>query len=226
MSAFTAGRLPTGEPLRALLLDFDGVVLDSEPLHERALLDLYAARGWPVEDPRFFGFKGRTEAVNFAAITGRFGGVLEAHRGHYQRAFMALVATAPLVPGVEAFVRRARAAGARVALVTSGRRATVDLVFGTHGLHGLFDAAVVDTDVTHAKPHPEPYLAGATRLGVPPAACLAVEDAVHGLHSALAAGCTAVGLATTFPADVLADAGAHRVVPSFDALGALLWPSA
>jgi len=210
--------------LAAVLFDFDGVVLDSEPLHEQALQGLYAARGWPLDDPRFFAFKGRTEAVNFAAITARFGGDGEAHRADYRARYHALLEEPPLVPGVAAFLDRCLAHGLSLALVTSAPRATVEQVFDAHDLDRYFHTVVADDDVTHAKPHPEPYLLGAARLGADPARCLVVEDSAHGAASGAAAGATVAGRIDSFDADALRRAGAAFTFDEYADLAAAVWP--
>jgi sugar-phosphatase len=84
-------------------------------------------------------------------------------------------------------------AGLAVGIVTSGTRAYVDRV-----LRGLlpvaFDVSVTSEDVSRPKPDPEPYLLGASRLGVRPHACAALEDAPAGIASARAAGMVAVAV--------------------------------
>jgi len=97
----------------------------------------------------------------------------------------------------------------RVAIVTSATR-----VLATARLHaaGLTPPAVVVTfdDVTHGKPHPEPFLAGASRLDIDPTRCLVVEDSPAGIQAGRAAGCVTLGVTTTsaraeLDADVIVD---------------------
>jgi beta-phosphoglucomutase-like phosphatase (HAD superfamily) len=80
---------------------------------------------------------------------------------------------------------------------------------------------VLGEDVTRGKPHPEPFLLGASRLGLNAADCVAHEDAVNGVLSAAGAGCTVVALTTTAPAEALVRAGATLTVPDFRNFG--LW---
>lgn len=210
--------------LAAVLFDFDGVILDSEPLHEQALQQLYAARGWPVQDPQFQHFKGRTEAVNFAEITATFGGDEAAHRLQYRQNYDALIADPPLVPGVEAFLERCRAEGLSVAIVTSARRSTVEDVSEVHDLARFVHTVVADDDVTHAKPHPEPYLMAAAQLGVEPARCLVVEDSAHGAAAGHAAGCVVAGRVASFSAEALRTAGAAFTFDDYADLTRAVWP--
>jgi mannitol-1-/sugar-/sorbitol-6-phosphatase len=67
---------------------------------------------------------------------------------------------------------------------------------------------VTSDDVTHGKPHPEPYLKGAERLGFAPAECLVIEDAPAGIQSARAAGMKVIGMASTYSPSLLAEADA------------------
>ncbi|WP_078653628.1 HAD family hydrolase [Streptomyces novaecaesareae] len=68
---------------------------------------------------------------------------------------------------------------------------------------------VYGEDVLNAKPHPEPYLPAAARLGIEPAQCVVVEDAPAGITAAKAAGCTVIGITTTHEATQLLHADAH-----------------
>ncbi|WP_308121760.1 HAD family hydrolase [Actinotalea ferrariae] len=101
----------------------------------------------------------------------------------------------------------------RCAVVTSATRGLAEARLAAAGLP-VPAAVVAADDVTHGKPHPEPFLMGAERLGVDPTHCLVVEDASAGIRAARAAGAVAVGLTTTTPgidADVVvADLAALR----------------
>jgi sugar-phosphatase len=98
----------------------------------------------------------------------------------------------------------------RYAVVTSATRPLAEARFAQVGLE-LPAQIVTADDIASGKPDPEPYLAGAARLGVPAADCIVVEDSPAGIASGVAAGATVIGLATTYPgselggADVLVD---------------------
>jgi sugar-phosphatase len=95
----------------------------------------------------------------------------------------------------------------RWGVVTSGRR---NLATARLQLAGIPSppATVTASDVTNGKPHPEPYLKGADRLGVNPAECLVIEDAPAGIRSAHAGGMKVIALASTYPASALSEADA------------------
>jgi beta-phosphoglucomutase len=109
-----------------------------------------------------------------------------------------------------------------LALVTSSLRQNQEFAFAKFGLAPLFDVVVTAADVTHAKPHPEPYLTAVVRLGIPATDCLVIEDSLHGIASAQAAGCRTIGLATSYRPQVLAEAGADFVCQSYDEVAACI----
>jgi sugar-phosphatase len=95
----------------------------------------------------------------------------------------------------------------RWAVVTSGTRYLATRRLATNGLPAPAVFVTAD-EVTLGKPHPEPYLKGAELLGLPPKDCLVFEDAPAGIEAARAAGMTAIGVATTYPAAKLSLADA------------------
>jgi sugar-phosphatase len=105
------------------------------------------------------------------------------------------------------------------AIVTSGTR---DLAVHRLGVAGLPlpELMITGSDIEHGKPDPEPYLRGAALLGLPPGACVVVEDAPNGINSALAAGIPVLAVPTTFPPAELAQATA--LLPNLAALRATI----
>jgi sugar-phosphatase len=99
-------------------------------------------------------------------------------------------------------------------VVTSGTRAIAATRLASAGLPTP-PVLVAAEDVPAGKPHPAPYRLAATRLGLDPAACLAIEDAPAGLTSAHAAGCRTLALLTTHPGTTLT---ADLVAPSLAAV--------
>jgi len=97
----------------------------------------------------------------------------------------------------------------RWAVVTSGTRYLATRRLATNGLPAPAVFVTAD-EVTLGKPHPEPYLKGAELLGLSPQDCLVFEDAPAGIEAARAAGMSAIGVATTYPAAELTLA--HAVV--------------
>ena len=95
----------------------------------------------------------------------------------------------------------------RWGVVTSGSRLLASARLPFCGLP-VPEVLVTSDDVTNGKPHPEPYLKGAARLGFDPAECLVIEDAPAGIQAARAAGMKVVGITSTYPAKALVQADA------------------
>jgi sugar-phosphatase len=95
----------------------------------------------------------------------------------------------------------------RWCVVTSGTRRLASARLRLAGIP-VPKVLVTAEDVAHGKPHPEPYLKGAELLGVNPAECLVIEDALAGIHSAHAAGMKVVGFASTYGGEELDEADA------------------
>jgi mannitol-1-/sugar-/sorbitol-6-phosphatase len=204
------------EPAAALLLDLDGTLVDSEGFHRQVFRNWFADRGWTADEDVLSSFTGRRADDVLANSAGPWSGedvqVMLAE-------LLAAMATLPrpgLAVGAEDLLA---GAGVPLALVTSANTHWARTCLGD--LLDAFAIVVTRDDVTNGKPHPEPYELACSRLGVPAAACVAVEDAPAGVASARAAGVgRVVGIAGTFTREQLAEA--HVVVDGLDAVPALL----
>ncbi|MCY1542085.1 Phosphoglycolate phosphatase [compost metagenome] len=94
----------------------------------------------------------------------------------------------PVKSGARELIGDLRARGIPTAIATSSRQPHAQHQLGAVGLLDMFDTIVTRNDVTFPKPHPEPYLTAAKRLGIEPRHCLALEDSHAGVHAAHAAG--------------------------------------
>ena len=195
----------------------DGVVIDSEPLHEKAQRTVFTRYGLAVPEDVLPSFKGMVETDVFARIVREFAAapmdpalLVEAKNAAYR----ALIAEVELVPGFLSFLHGVRECYA-VALTTSSIRADQARAFTKFDLDAYFDVVVTAEDITRPKPDPEPYVVTASRLGLTPGTCLVVEDSINGVRAAAGAGCVVAGLTTSFDAPDLLAAGAHVAVRSF-----------
>jgi HAD superfamily hydrolase (TIGR01509 family) len=174
----------------AVLWDMDGTLVDTEPYWiecERELVGRYGHE-WSDEDAH--ALVGNPLLVSAAYIRERghvplepeviveqlLDGVVERVRRHV-----------PFRPGARELLTRLLAAGVPCALVTMSYRRFTDAVVEALP-PGAFAAVVAGDEVTRGKPHPEPYLTAAARLGVAPGECVAIEDSPTGVASAVAAG--------------------------------------
>lgn len=120
------------------------------------------------------------------------------------------------LPGVIRWLEALREAGVPCAIASSTPRQNLECVIDLLKLRPFFAATVTADDVSHGKPHPEVFLKAAVRLQVSPDQCVVFEDAHVGIEAARAAGMKVVAVATTHPAETLADA--DRVIHRLDEL--------
>ncbi|WP_157091115.1 HAD family hydrolase [Nocardiopsis listeri] len=186
----------SGRRLQAVLLDMDGTLIESEHLWNESEAELVAELGgvWTERDHL-------ANVGNAATPVGRYiveltGADLTPRQVAdrlYDRFRAKLEQGAELRPGAKELVTMLSEAGVPVALVTSTERELVATAIGGIGLES-FDDSVAGDEVEANKPHPDPYLRAARRLGVDPRRCVAVEDSVVGVTSAADAGCATVAI--------------------------------
>ncbi|MGC4105167.1 MAG: HAD family phosphatase [Thermomicrobiales bacterium] len=176
--------------LRGVLWDMDGTLVNTEPrwIDGQRLLASEFDVIWTEEDS--LSTVGKPMPVSAAKLRER--GVSLTVEEIIDRQLAHVVASLtdgiPWLPGARELLVAVRDAGIPCALVTMAYRPVAERV-AAGAPKGTFVAVVAGDDVTHGKPHPEPYLTGAVRIGVDPSACVAVEDTLNGTLSAEAAGC-------------------------------------
>ncbi len=179
-------------PVKSILFDFDGVLLDSEPVHfscwQQALAPLGVRIDWETHGRKVVGFSERATVEFFAASQDPPREVEElwARYPVKQQLFRErMAAGAPFAPGLEEFLEEL---GRRykLAVVTSSGRSEIEPLLDRSGFRRFFGVVVCGNDVEHPKPAPDPYLLAARTLGVDTA--LVVEDSDAGMESARRAG--------------------------------------
>jgi beta-phosphoglucomutase len=216
-------------PLHAIILDFDGVVANSERLHLRAYQEVLGGTGLTLTDAAYFdrylGFDDYGVLRTLAADTGRALGddeieTLVAAKG---RRYDTLASQGEMLfPGAADFIRQA-AAAVPLAIASGALTHEIDHVLDQAGLRGHLLAVVGADQTAQSKPAPDPYLEAFARMQtaigrtLDPRRTVAVEDSRWGLESARAAGLRTVAVTNTYAADALA-AHAELVVAGLDAL--------
>lgn len=183
----------------AVILDMDGVLVDSEPLHLNATNRVLAAFGEELTQDDSHVFLGKDDRDLFEDLKARFGlpdnvpALIDAR----ERAVLALIGEGVVPrPGVPELIVGLKMRGYLMAVASSSFRPVVDAMLDELGLARSFDAVVTGDDVDRGKPAPDIFLEAARKLGVKPAECLVFEDAMHGVHAAVAAGMTVVAVRT------------------------------
>ena len=198
----------------AVLWDMDGTLIDSEPYWIAAEIELVGAHGgvWSHQDA--LGLIGNA-LPDSAQILREHGVDLDGAQITeflLHRVARQVARAVPWQPGALGLLTALAAAGVPCALVTSSyRMLTAPLVAAAPG---VFGAVVGGDDVTHGKPHPEPYLRAAALLGVDPRDCVAVEDSPPGIRSALDSGARTIGVRGLVP--VAPQPGLSRVASLAD----------
>jgi HAD superfamily hydrolase (TIGR01509 family) len=208
---------------RAAVFDLDGTLVDNMRYHGDAWLALARRLGASATREDFERrWAGKKADEIFGFLLGRTPSSEETARleGEKERAYRA--AYRPLVaatPGLLAFLDRLQAGGLRLAVATAAPRENREMVLSALGLADRFEIVTgpEGADV-RGKPAPDIYLAAARALDLPPASCLAFEDAVNGVLSARGAGMEVVGVLTSATQAELAEAGARFFVRDFTAL--------
>ncbi|GAA4624305.1 HAD family hydrolase [Cellulomonas oligotrophica] len=184
----------------AVLWDMDGTLIDSEPHWMVAETELVEAHGgvWTRDDA--VSMIGSSMDVAAARLRERGVDLSTAQIADALNTAVAaaIAAGVPWQPGARELVEAVAAAGVPQALVTSSYRVLAEPFARAVG---LFDVVVAGDDVTRPKPDPEPYLTAAALLGVDPRACVALEDSVSGLASAVASGAHVVAVQLIAPVD-------------------------
>lgn len=209
---------------QAVIFDMDGVIVDSEPRHERAFTEVTQAIGHENHGLRFAHYVGRSDKelwVDFIARNQPRQSLEELLAMKRERMVEIIRRERPLFPGLAPLIDQL---GRRypLALASGSERAVIAAVLALDGLAKKFAAVVSSSDVARGKPAPDIFLRTAELLGVPPAACWVIEDSKPGVAAALAAGMRVVAITNTHPAHELCHA--TRVVASYEEIARLLLP--
>jgi HAD superfamily hydrolase (TIGR01509 family) len=183
--------------IRALIFDFDGLILDTEGPIYRSWIEVYQAHGEALPFELWVKTVGSSNQAFHPQhhLEERLGHPLaqEVIDRRVERR-VELVLAQPLLPGVKALVDQARAAGMKVGVASSSSRDWVTGHLERLGLLYRFDCIGCRDDVEHVKPEPDLYLAVLDCLGLPAADAVAIEDSPNGIAAAKRAGllCVAV----------------------------------
>lgn len=212
-------RAPFPRRCRALVFDLDGVLTDTANLHYHAWKRLADEIGVPFDRRINERLKGVDRATSLDIILGHAGRTcseeekreLAERKNAYYVAQIGRFGPDDLFPGVATLLEEARARGLKLGLASASRNAP--LLLERLGIARWFDYIADASRVPRAKPDPAIYLDAAAGLGVAPADCIGVEDAVAGIAAIHAAGMAAVGIG-----DERVLAGADLVLPEISRL--------
>ena len=205
--------------LKAVLFDFNGVIINDEAIHRELIDEVLISenlRSKPTDYRQFcLGRSDRACLDQLLKNRGRF--VTENYLTElvnrkaqaYQQRLEALEKL-PIYPGLEGFINRLRMRELKLGVVSGSIRSEVELVLTRAGVAESFSVIVAGDDITASKPEPDGYLLAVERLNqqyphlnLQPSECLAIEDTPAGIQAAKLAAVPVVGVAHTYPFHML-----------------------
>jgi HAD superfamily hydrolase (TIGR01509 family) len=211
--------MPEPNELAAVIFDMDGVLADTEPVHELAMGDFLAKLGTSITSEYYTTLVGMGDRAVWAKLRADLGLdlTLEQCIHGYHDILVDRSGQVPPGPGVVELIEALKAAGIPIAVASSSSPAVVEATLRGIGIRHHFATVVTGFDVKHGKPAPDIYLKAAAAVGAVPERCVAIEDSRHGVQAARAAGMACLGLESRYmdPATL----GANRVVASLADVG-------
>ena len=201
---------------QAVIFDMDGVIVDSEPRHEKAFFEVLKAIGF--EQPPALDwdhYVGRAEFevwqdfISKHNLEHSLDQLLEMKR---DRVLEIIRREEPIFAGLAELVRKLSQV-CQLGLASGSDRPVVEAVLSLQDLRRYFSAVVTSSEIKRGKPDPEIFLRAAELLRVAPADCWVIEDSKPGVKAGLAAGMRVIAITNTHPARELT--GATRVVKDY-----------
>jgi HAD superfamily hydrolase (TIGR01509 family) len=217
--------------LKAIIFDFNGIILNDEPVHFRAMREAvadigirlseedYWARYLPLDDERCLAAICRDNGVTLAPdqMTATLVRKVTGYRAFMRDQY-------PIFPGAVSLIQAA-ASAYPLAIASGARKDEVESTLDATDLRKYFTVVIAAEDFTLGKPHPESFLLALERLNqrlnggssaIMPRECVVIEDSVGGVQGALAAGMRCVAVTNSYPRERLTAASASSVVGSLE----------
>ncbi|WP_295201137.1 HAD family phosphatase [uncultured Chryseobacterium sp.] len=180
-------------PLKAVLFDMDGVIVDTEPLHRKAYFKTFDDLGIQVPEGMYTIFTGYStkkvcetliEKFSLSHTYEEIAGIKRA----YFKDFFYNDEDFDLIPGVKNLIEHYYENGIILILASSATMTTINMVFEKFGLEKYFSGKISGADLKESKPHPEVFLLAAELAGEPTGNCMVIEDSTNGIMASHRAG--------------------------------------
>lgn len=207
--------------ISAILFDFDGVVIDSEPLHAKAKKLVLEKFSIPYTSTIFDDYKGRTDKVFFDYVSYTLADnrlSSDFLQDTKKKAFEGILSELKLIEGFLVFLQKVRSKGIRTALVSSTSLFSLAMVDNLYHISEMFDLVITEMDTMLHKPYPDPYIKALEKLPADTQNSIVIEDSPNGIKSAKKAGCFVYALTSSFSSKALIKAGADEIIDSYKEL--------
>ena len=212
------------KPFKAVIFDMDGVIVDSEPRHERAFHEVWEALGYRdrhgINFQDYYGRSDRALWLDFIDKHQPPQTLEELTAWKQNRLIEILRAEQPIFDGLPEVVEQC-AARWPIAVASGSLHVVIDEVLAMKNLRQHFSAIVSVQDVAHGKPAPDVFFRAAELLGTKPADCIVLEDSAAGVTAANAAGMQVIAITNTLPRERLSHATA--VVQTYEEIERLMF---
>lgn len=185
----------------AVIFDMDGVIVDSNPFHRKALTDFFQKNGYVLsEDQMKTKIFGRT---NKEWLTEFFGGNITLNQVREYEEEMESQFREDFAPhikpikGLIRFLEELKRNNITLALASSAPKLNVDFILKKTKTTNYFNTIINGDSIENGKPHPEIYLKAVEAIGFIPQRCIVIEDSLSGIEAARKAGCKVIGITTT-----------------------------
>lgn len=205
--------------LKAVLFDFNGVIINDESIHEKIIEELLLAENIRVKPQEFREYcLGRSDRACITNLLVRQGRVvpetylnqLMTRKAEAYRQQIEMLEKLPIYRGVKDIIEKVIVAELKMAIVSGAMRSEVEFILEKTGLAQHFPVIVAGDDIMVSKPEPDGYLLAIEQLNqmypdldLKPAECLVIEDTFAGIEAAKNAGIPVVGVAHTYPFHML-----------------------
>lgn len=205
--------------LKAILFDFNGVIINDEAIHQELIDELLLGENLRPTESKYreicLGKSDRFCLKNILThrdrfVTEEYLNKLIAKKSLAYQAKLSQLETLPIYPGLLDFLAQIQAQGLKIALVTGALRAEVKLVLERAEIESYFPVIVAGDDINQSKPDPDGYLLAIQlinqnypELNLQPSECLVIEDTYPGIEAAKKAGIQVVAIAHTYPLHML-----------------------
>ncbi|TDT50372.1 HAD family hydrolase [Fonticella tunisiensis] len=183
--------------LKAVIFDMDGVIVDSEPVHEKVCKRRFKELNINVTDEEYDAFVGTTNTEMWTIIKSKYNlneTVEELVSMHLEEVMEYLRESDETpIPGIKDLLGSIKREGIKIALASSSPMENIELVLEKFGIGDYFESVISGENLERSKPAPDIFLKSAEKLGVNPENCVVIEDSHNGVKAAKAAGMKCVG---------------------------------